>query len=215
MSREKRPDYLSPSPTWGAPRRPRDLSREPVQRQDARTHPAQQRGHSGMFISEPDRRARLRHPGAGRGGDRRGAHAAAPEALLVRAGDLPDQLARAVAERYGLATSTSASTRWTGSGEPALGQCARRYHAVPIGYIDEETLLLAMADPANVLALDDIQMMTGLSCRVAVAADEDVEALIERLNRLESAVSEAVDEEEDEEGEAEVTDLRESADDAP
>ena len=72
-----------------------------------------------------------------------------------------------------------------------------------------------MADPANVLAVDDIQMMTGLTCQVAVAAEEDIEALIGRMNTLESAVSEAVSEEEELEGEAEVTELRESADDAP
>jgi type IV pilus assembly protein PilB len=93
---------------------------------------------------------------------------------------------------------------------------ARRYRAVPIGYIDHETLLLAMSDPANVVALDDIQMMTGLSCRVAVAADEDVEALISRLNRLDSAVTEAVqDEDEEEQDSLQPTALRESADDAP
>ena len=93
---------------------------------------------------------------------------------------------------------------------------ARRYRSIPVGYVDKETLLLAMADPANVLAVDDIQMMTGLNCRVAVAAEDDIEALIGRMNTLESAVSEAVSEEEDElEGEAQVTELRESADDAP
>ena len=39
---------------------------------------------------------------------------------------------------------------------------ARRYKALPVGYVDKDTLLLAMADPANVIAVDDIQMMTGL-----------------------------------------------------
>ena len=93
---------------------------------------------------------------------------------------------------------------------------ARRYRAIPVGYVDHETLLLAMADPANVLAVDDIQMMTGLHCQVAVAAEDDIDALIGRMNTLETAVSEAVSEEEDElEGEAEVTELHESADDAP
>src|SRR5919106_1550406 len=88
--------------------------------------------------------------------------------------------------------------------------------AVPVGFVDEGTLLVAMADPANVLAIDDIKMLTGLRCRVAVAAADDIEALIGRLNTLESAVSEAV--EEDEQGELEavaVSELRESADDAP
>ena len=48
-----------------------------------------------------------------------------------------------------------------------------------------------MSDPTNVLAIDDIQIATGLDCRVAVAADEDIEALIGRLNTLQSAVTEA------------------------
>jgi type IV pilus assembly protein PilB len=92
---------------------------------------------------------------------------------------------------------------------------ARRYKAIPIGYVDKETLRLVMSDPADVLAVDDIQMVTGLRCQVAVSAEEDIDALIGRMNTLETAVSEAVEEEEDLEGEAEITELRESADDAP
>ncbi|MCB1009012.1 MAG: Flp pilus assembly complex ATPase component TadA, partial [Acidobacteria bacterium] len=86
-----------------------------------------------------------------------------------------------------------------------------------VGFVDSDTLLLAMADPANVLAIDDVQMMTGLNCRVAVAAEVDIDNLINQLNSLESAVTEAVEEDEDEAeiGPAGVTELRESADDAP
>jgi type IV pilus assembly protein PilB len=91
---------------------------------------------------------------------------------------------------------------------------ARRYNAVPVGYVDKDTLLVAMADPANVIAIDDVQMITGLACEVAVSAEEDIEALILRLNTLETAVSEAIEEDEGE-GEAAITELRESAEDAP
>ena len=128
-----------------------------------------------------------------------------------------DQLSRAIAERYGLDhVDLSVYQVDMGAANLLSVSAARRYRAVPVGYVDEETLLLAMADPANVLAVDDIQMMTGLNCRVAVAAADDIEALIGRLNTLESAVSEAIDEDEDEaELDAEVTELRESADDAP
>ncbi len=91
---------------------------------------------------------------------------------------------------------------------------ARRYKAVPVGFVSEEILLLAVADPTNVLAVDDIQMMTGLSCRPAIAAEDDIESLIGRLDTLHHAVSEAIEEDE-EDGEAEVTELRESAEDAP
>ncbi len=65
------------------------------------------------------------------------------------------------------------------------------------------------------LAIDDIQMITGLRCRMAVAAADDVEALIKRLNSLESAVTEAVDDEDAETELGEVAELHESADDAP
>ena len=50
-------------------------------------------------------------------------------------------------------------------------------------------------------------MMTGLNCRVAVAAEADIDSLISRLNSLESAVSEAIDEDE-ETGDHELVPLR-------
>ncbi len=93
-------------------------------------------------------------------------------------------------------------------------QAARRYGAVPVGYVDSKTLLVTIADPANVLAIDDIHMITGLNCKIAVAAADDIEGLIGRLNTLERAVTEATDE--DEEAElGQIEELHESADDAP
>jgi type IV pilus assembly protein PilB len=73
-----------------------------------------------------------------------------------------------------------------------------------------------MADPSNVLAVDDIAIMTGYEVRVGVAAPEDIAALISRLDRLEDVVSNAdtIAEEAEESG-GEVVDLRETADDAP
>jgi type IV pilus assembly protein PilB len=72
-----------------------------------------------------------------------------------------------------------------------------------------------MADPANVLAVDDIAMLTHFDVRVAVASAEDVAGLVGRLNRFDEAVQEAVTEDQEEAGPAEIVDLRESADDAP
>ena len=70
---------------------------------------------------------------------------------------------------------------------------------------------MATADPANVLAVDDLAMMTGLEIRRAAATAEDVEALLGRLNRLDDTVLEVEEEEEA----SNVIELRESADDAP
>jgi type IV pilus assembly protein PilB len=140
-----------------------------------------------------------------------------PERLLLDQGAIDaDQLSRAVAERYGLDHVDLANYQVDMAAANLIPvNTARRYRALPVGFVDKGTLLVAMADPTNVLAVDDIQIATALDCRVAVAAEEDIEALIGRLNTLQSAVSEAVTEGEAEEELAEVSDLEVSAEDAP
>jgi type IV pilus assembly protein PilB len=143
-----------------------------------------------------------------------------PEALLLQQGAINgDQLSRAVAERYGLDhVDLSAYPVDMAAANLIAVNTARRYRALPVGFVDKQTLLVAMGDPTNVLAVDDIQLATGLDCRVAVAAEDDIEALITRLNTLQSSVSEAVIEGEEEEGEgdlAEVSQLEVGAEDAP
>jgi type IV pilus assembly protein PilB len=129
------------------------------------------------------------------------------------AGDVvtADQLARAVAERYGVdhvdLNVVSVDATATSLVDPSV---LRRHRAVPIAFADERTLVVATCDPANVLAIDDLAMMTGYDIRRAVATEADVELLLGRLTRLDSAVAEV-----EEEPEAQVIDLRESADDAP
>ena len=91
---------------------------------------------------------------------------------------------------------------------------AKRYQAVPVAFVDKRTLLVAMIDPSNVLAVDDIAIMTGFEVRVAVAAPEDIAALISRLDRLDDVVA-ATGELAGEEAQAEVVELHESDDDAP
>src|SRR6516164_1760298 len=139
-----------------------------------------------------------------------------PERMLLdQQAITADQLARAIAERYGLDHLDLGVFKVDMAAANLLSAAAaKRYGAVPVSYIDEHTLLLAMSDPANVLAVDDVALLTHLDVRPAVASAEDINALITRMNRFEDAVAEAV-----EEGEAadyeEVVDLKETADDAP
>ncbi len=144
-----------------------------------------------------------------------------PEALLLERGVInEDQLSRATAERYGL-DHVDLSTYNVDVAAAALFPVtmARRYQAVPVGYVDSQTLLVAAADPANVLAVDDIQIATGLDCRIAVAARADVEGLLTRLGTLQNAAAEAViteaAPEDDEEELAAVSEMQVSAEDAP
>ncbi|MDQ6914976.1 MAG: GspE/PulE family protein [Actinomycetota bacterium] len=140
-----------------------------------------------------------------------------PEELLEEQGALnPDQLARAVAERYGLDyLDLTAFQVDMGAANLISADAAKRYEAVAVSFIDERTVIVAMVDPSNVLAVDDIAIMTGMEVRPAVASREDVAGLITRLNRLDDVVQQTAAQEEEEEGAGEVVDLRESADDAP
>ncbi len=144
---------------------------------------------------------------------------ARPERVLLESRALTsDGLARALAERYGLDhLDLSVFATDMGAANLVTTTAAKRYQAVPVSFVDKRTLLVAMADPSNVLAVDDIAIMTGYDVRVAVAAAEDIASLILRLDRLEDVVtgSDGGIAEDLEDDRAEVVDLHESADDAP
>jgi type IV pilus assembly protein PilB len=135
--------------------------------------------------------------------------------VLVEQGILRhDQLARVVADRYGL-DSIDLSVYELDMGAVNLidMESIRRYQAVPVGFLEDGTLLLAMADPTNVLTVDDIAMLTGRRVRSASASIEDLNILITRLSRVEQSV-EAIVEEEDAQAEAEFV-MDEADKDAP
>ena len=139
-----------------------------------------------------------------------------PEQVLLESGALtPDQLSRATAERFGLDHVDLAVYKPDLTAVNMVSpQAARRYNAIPIGFQSSGVLLVAMADPSNVLALDDLKLMTGHEIRPAVASAEDIASLIGKMNRLDDAVAEAAEDEDLEEFSA-VSEIRESADDAP
>ena len=123
-----------------------------------------------------------------------------------------EQLAQALAERNGLEyVDLNVFDVDKGAASLLDGEKARRYRTIPIAFMAERTLLVATADPANLLALDDITMATGYEVRRAVASPEHIDALVEQLGTLAGSVSEV----EDDDSEAQVIELRESADEAP
>jgi type IV pilus assembly protein PilB len=140
-----------------------------------------------------------------------------PERVLLASGSIsPDGLARALAERYGLDhLDLDVFPVDMGAANLVVNTAAKRYQAVPVAFVDKRTLLLAMGDPSNVLAVDDVAIMTGYEVRVAVASPDAVGDLISRMARLDDVVSGESVTEEAEESRAEIVNLRETADDAP
>jgi type IV pilus assembly protein PilB len=97
---------------------------------------------------------------------------------------------------------------------------ARRYSALPVSFVDEHTILVAMADPSNIVAIDDLRILTGFDIEPGLVSSED---LVEALSKLKPAVDDQlsqhletrVAEGEDEALQDELRDIREQVDAAP
>ncbi len=105
-------------------------------------------------------------------------------------------------------------------------QLAKKYEVLPVKR-EGNTLTLAMADPTNVFALDDVAFMTNLAVLPVVASQASIRKAIERLYEAQGAITDALTEltsdlvdvevvDDEEAGpKVDVFELKESADEAP
>src|SRR5215470_14470521 len=106
-------------------------------------------------------------------------------------------------------------------------QIAKKHGVLPIKRMGN-TLTLAMADPTNVFALDDVGFMTGLQIQPVVASEAAIRKAFERLYDTGGSVTDMMSELEEADTDVEVVeggeetiskadifDLKESADEAP
>jgi len=106
-------------------------------------------------------------------------------------------------------------------------QIAKKHGVLPIKRMGN-TLTLAMADPTNVFALDDVGFMTGLQIQPVVASEAAIRKAFERLYDTGGSVTDMMSELEEADADVEVVeggeetfskadifDLKESADEAP
>ena len=161
---DERPAHLRPVPAPSSEATARELDEVPADGTAGLTKPLG-RGNSAMFLTdvvvELGYATRERVEAVIE--EARIAGRSADEMLIEQRLIDADQLSRAVAERYGLDhVDLSAYHVDMGAANLLSVASARRYQAVPVGYVDKNTLLVAIVDPANVLAIDDIQMITGL-----------------------------------------------------
>ncbi|ALC16927.1 type IV pilus assembly ATPase PilB [Desulfuromonas soudanensis] len=98
---------------------------------------------------------------------------------------------------------------------------AQKYQIIPINRAGS-TLIVAMSDPSNIFAIDDIKFMTGFNVEVVVAPDTSIKAAIDKyydqsatladvMNDLEDIDLEVVDEADD----VDVSELAKASEDAP
>jgi type IV pilus assembly protein PilB len=135
--------------------------------------------------------------------------------VLVDRGVLTEsQLVAALAQQIGMKFVDLAEYPIDGAALASVPQAVcRRYNALPIGYEDGK-LLVAMSDPANVFAIDDMRSITGVDVKPVVATKSDVTSAINRYHRADSDLDDltmVLDQEEEES----LDGLREVVEDAP
>lgn len=109
--------------------------------------------------------------------------------VLVEIGMLTEaQLVRALASQVGMDFIDLADYPVDRNAVALLpGALCRRYTVLPVSIV-EGSLVLAMADPGNVLAVDDARNMSGLPVRTVVATHDDLAAAIDRYCRADEEI---------------------------
>lgn len=112
------------------------------------------------------------------------------EILLSRNLVSGEDLARAVAEATGFEhVSLSEGSVEPGAANLVDEKVLRKYGALPLR-VEGGRLLLAMSDPTNVLALDDLKTLAGYPIRPVVATGENIRRLQDRVFGLGEEISE-------------------------
>ena len=109
--------------------------------------------------------------------------------VLVEIGMLSEaQLVRALAAQVGMDFVELAEYPVDRNAVALIpGSLCRRYMVLPITLV-EGSIVLAMADPGNVLAVDDVRTLSGLPVRTVVATHDDLSIAIDRFCRADDEI---------------------------
>ena len=91
---------------------------------------------------------------------------------------------------------------------------ARRYMVIPIGF-EDDGLVVAMADPGNVLVIDDVRAVTGHRVLPRIATRADIEDAIRRTNRFDDPIADLAELVATGEAEEDLSKLQAAVEEAP
>jgi type IV pilus assembly protein PilB len=138
--------------------------------------------------------------------------------LLIESGTISEaELVRTLARQVGLEFVDLNDRAVDGSVAALVSESlARRYQAIPIGWEDGR-LVVAMADPSNVFAVDDIRAIAGAEVRTVVATASQINETIERFYRMDTDVDAVVQAATEDAGDdiADLANVSELVEDAP
>jgi type IV pilus assembly protein PilB len=114
------------------------------------------------------------------------------EIVVARGWVDSSQVAQALAEQHGLEYVALAGAQLEPAAVGLLPErLAHRYGAVPVRFLDEETILVAVSDPTDVLASDDLRLALGLNVRIGVAAADELARVLRRVYRATVEITES------------------------
>ncbi len=94
-----------------------------------------------------------------------------------------DDIAGVIAKRSGVAFISLEKTVIDSAAVATLPvEAYKRYRALPIGFSDNK-LVVAMQHPSNIMAIDDLRILSGFDIKVVVAPDSELDAMIEKYSR--------------------------------
>jgi type IV pilus assembly protein PilB len=114
------------------------------------------------------------------------------EIVVGRGWVTPQDLAKALADQAGLEYVDLSDTELdTETGMLLPKELAFRYQAVPVRFLSDDLLLVAVADPTDVGRADDLRLALGHNVRLAVSEPADLERTIKKLYRTQIEVHDA------------------------
>jgi type IV pilus assembly protein PilB len=122
-------------------------------------------------------------------------HARIGEVLVACGWVSPKALAQALAEQHGLEFVDLARVEVEPQAASLLTeQFARRAQVLPVRFLEERLVQVAVADPTNLRTADDLRLALGVGIRLAVADASALEGTIARTYRVHIEVSHDGDE---------------------
>jgi type IV pilus assembly protein PilB len=132
------------------------------------------------------------------------------EILVRHAIATPSQIARALAEQHGLEYLELGRFDLDPEATSLLPEnVARRLAALPIAFGEDGVAIVAVTDPTDMMASDDLRLALGNNIRLAVASGPDLSRTLDRVFRHAVSLELAAEVEEDEE-EEEIEDVTEA-----
>ncbi len=105
--------------------------------------------------------------------------------VLIELGFASEEaVTRALANQAGVAVYSLESYSIDSTASMLLDpETARRYQALPIDF-ESGNLVVAMANPANIIAVDDLRLLTGYEITTVIVPDSELQAALDRFTQI-------------------------------